>query len=83
MPPNLHVWEMFIKPADLKELFGKSGLVWKEYVGSSPNVSIPKMLGYLRKRVKGKWTYADLGKNFWLVESKDMNILYGGYAIKK
>ncbi|TMI84498.1 MAG: 3-demethylubiquinone-9 3-O-methyltransferase, partial [Bacteroidetes bacterium] len=27
--------------------------------------------------------YADLGKNFWLVESNDMNILYSGYAIKK
>ncbi|HLG38958.1 MAG TPA: bifunctional 2-polyprenyl-6-hydroxyphenol methylase/3-demethylubiquinol 3-O-methyltransferase UbiG [Chitinophagaceae bacterium] len=83
MPPNLHVWEMFIKPNELKKLLQKNNLDWKEHVGSSPNVSIPKMLGYLRKRVKGEWTYADLGKNFWLVESKDMNILYGGHAIKK
>jgi len=82
MPANLHVWEMFIKPAELKELLGKNGFEWKEHVGSSPNVSIPKMLGYLRKRVKGKWTYADLGKHFWLIESNDMNILYGGYAVK-
>ena len=56
---------------------------WKEHKGSSPNVSIPKMLGYLRKRVKGEWTYADLGKNFRLVDSNDMNILYAGYSIKK
>ena len=83
MPPNLHVWEMFIKPDELKTLLQKSGMEWKEHVGSSPNVSIPKMLGYLRKRVKGEWTYTDLGKHFWLVESNDMNILYGGYAIKK
>ena len=83
MPPSLHVWEMIIKPNELKELLQKSGLEWKEHVGSSPNVSIPKMLSYLRKRVKGEWTFADLGKNFWLVESNDMNILYGGYAIKK
>jgi 2-polyprenyl-6-hydroxyphenyl methylase/3-demethylubiquinone-9 3-methyltransferase len=82
MPPNLHVWKMFIKPAELKELFAQSGLEWKENVGSSPNISIPKMLGFLRKRVKGDWTYADLGKQFWLIESNDMNILYGGYAIK-
>jgi len=41
------------------------------------------MLGYLRKRVKGEWTFDELGKNFWLVESKDMNILYGGHAIKR
>jgi 2-polyprenyl-6-hydroxyphenyl methylase/3-demethylubiquinone-9 3-methyltransferase len=83
MPPNVHVWEMFIKPSEIKELLQKNGLDWKEHKGSSPNVSIPKMLGYLRKRVKGEWTYADLGKKFWLVESKDMNILYAGHAIKK
>jgi len=83
MPPNVHVWEMFIKPEDLKQLLVKNGLEWKDHVGSSPNVSIPKMLRYLRKRVKGEWTYADLGKHFWLVQSNDMNILYGGYAIKK
>ena len=82
MPPNLHVWEMFIKPAELKELFAKSGLEWKEYVGSSPNISIPKMLRYLRKRAKSEWTFEDLGKHFWLIESNDMNILYGGYAVK-
>ena len=83
MPPNLHVWEMFIKPEEIKELLQKNGFDWKEHHGSSPNVSIPKMLGYLRKRAKGEWTFADLGKNFWLVESKDMNILYAGYALKK
>ena len=83
MPPNLHVWEMFIKPAELKELLSKNGLEWKEHVGSSPNVSIPKMLSYLRKRAKGEWTFEDLGKRFWLIESDDMNILYGGYAVKK
>ena len=83
MPPNVHVWEMFIKPAEIKELLQKNGFDWQEHKGSSPNVTIPKMLGYLRKRAKGEWTYADLGKNFWLVESEDMNILYAGYAIKR
>lgn len=83
MPANLHVWKMFIKPGEIKQLLEKNGLEWKAHTGSQPNVSIPKMLGFLRKRVKGEWTYADLGKNFWLVDSKDMNVLYGGYAIKR
>jgi 2-polyprenyl-6-hydroxyphenyl methylase/3-demethylubiquinone-9 3-methyltransferase len=83
MPPKLHVWKMFIKPTEMKGLLAKNGLDWKEHKGSEPNISIPKMLGYLRKRVKGEWTYADLGKNFRLVESNDMNILYAGYAVKK
>ena len=83
MPANLHVWEMFIKPQEIKNLLQKNGFDWKEHTGSEPNVSIPKMLGYLRKRVKGEWTFEDLGKNFRLVDSKDMNIIYAGYAIKK
>ena len=83
MPPNLHVWKMFIKPSEIITLLSRNNMKWKDHHGSQPNVSIPKMLGYLRKRVKGEWTYADLGKNFWLVESNDMNILYAGYAIKK
>src|SRR6266487_2265553 len=83
MPANVHVWEMFIKPGEIKSLLQKNDFDWKEHTGSQPNVSIPKMLGFLRKRAKGEWTYEDLGKNFWLVKSNDMNILYAGYAIKK
>jgi len=83
MPANLHVWKMFIKPGEMKQLLSGNGLEWQGHIGSEPNISIPKMLGYLRKRVKGEWTFDELGKNFWLVESKDMNILYGGHAIKR
>lgn len=83
MPPNLHVWKMFIKPNEIKELLAKNGFEWQEHVGSKPNISIPKMLSYLRKRAKGEWTFVELGQKFWLVENKDMNILYGGYAIKR
>jgi 2-polyprenyl-6-hydroxyphenyl methylase/3-demethylubiquinone-9 3-methyltransferase len=38
---------MFIKPSEIKELLHKNDLDWKEHKGSSPNISIPKMLGYL------------------------------------
>ncbi|HWV30985.1 MAG TPA: bifunctional 2-polyprenyl-6-hydroxyphenol methylase/3-demethylubiquinol 3-O-methyltransferase UbiG [Dyadobacter sp.] len=83
MPPNLHVWKMFIKPEEIKGLLAKNGFEWKEHRGSEPNVSIPKMLNYLRKRVKGEWTFVELGQKFRLVESDDLNILYAGYAVKK
>jgi len=83
MPPNLHDWNIFIKPGEIKKLLSQNGFEWQEHTGSQPNMSIPKMLGYLRKRAKGAITYEDLGKVFSLVESKDMNILYAGYAIKK
>jgi 2-polyprenyl-6-hydroxyphenyl methylase/3-demethylubiquinone-9 3-methyltransferase len=67
----------------MRNLLLQNGFEWKEHIGSKPNVAIPKMLRYLRKRKKGQWTFADLGANFRLLEDKDMNILYGGYAIKR
>lgn len=82
MPPVLHVWEMFIKPDELKSLLQQNNLEWKEHQGTEPNVSYRKILGYLRKRAKGSWTYKDLGDRLRLVESDDMNIMYMGYAVK-
>ena len=83
MPPNLHVWKMFIKPEEMKSLLSRNGLEWQDHIGSEPNVPLPTVLKYLRRRARGEWTYTELGKNFWLKESRDMNILYGGYALKK
>lgn len=83
MPPNLHVWKMFIKPEEIKQLLGKNNLEWKEHIGSITNVFPLKLLYNLRKRVKGEWTYADLGRSFKIVKSKNMSILYGGYAKKR
>lgn len=83
MPPKLHTWKMFIKPEELRLLLLDNGFEFKEFRGTEPNVSIPKMLSFLRKRTKGVWTYVELGENFKLVESKDMNILYMGWAVKK
>jgi 2-polyprenyl-6-hydroxyphenyl methylase/3-demethylubiquinone-9 3-methyltransferase len=83
LPPKLHTWKMFIKPEELKLMLLDSGFEFKEFCGTQPNVSIPKMLSWLRKRAKGEWTYVDLGEHFKLVESNDMKILYMGLAIKK
>ena len=60
----------------------KSGFEFKEFRGTSPDVSIPKMISLLRKRAKGKIGYKELGQKFKLVESNDLNILYMGYAVK-
>ncbi|TLD71803.1 3-demethylubiquinone-9 3-O-methyltransferase [Phragmitibacter flavus] len=82
MPANLHVWEMFIKPAELKAVMEAKGLTVKEFRGSKPSASIPTMLKYLRKRAKGEWTFKQLSEKFLLIEDKDMNILYMGLSVK-
>lgn len=82
MPPRLHEWRMFIRPDELKGLLMLAGFEFKEFKGTSPNLSTPKMLSLLRKRAKGKIGFKELGRSFKLVESNDLKILYMGYAIK-
>lgn len=82
MPPRLHEWRMFIRPDELKELLTQSGFQFKEFRGTSPDVSIPKMISLLRKRAQGKIGYKELGRGFKLVESDDLRILYMGYAVR-
>jgi 2-polyprenyl-6-hydroxyphenyl methylase/3-demethylubiquinone-9 3-methyltransferase len=81
-PANLHVWEMFIKPSELRALCEPNSLQWQEHTGMWPNVSPLKFLSYLRKRAKGKISYGDLGKELRMVESRRTGIMYMGYAIK-
>ena len=82
-PPGLHVWEMFIKPKELKALLQQNNFEVGPFQGSEPNVAIPKMFGYLRQRAKGLLSFQEIGERFRLVESNDKNILYMGVAVKK
>jgi 2-polyprenyl-6-hydroxyphenyl methylase/3-demethylubiquinone-9 3-methyltransferase len=82
-PPNLHVWRMFIKPREMKSLLRRNGLEWKEHRGMMPDVPIPRLLGYLRKRAKGEWTYGELAGRVRMIESRITAVMYMGYAVKK
>jgi len=82
-PPNLHVWRMFIKPREMKSLLRQNGLEWKEHRGMMPDVPIPRLLGYLRKRAKGDWTYGELAGRVRMIESRITAVMYMGYALKK
>jgi 2-polyprenyl-6-hydroxyphenyl methylase/3-demethylubiquinone-9 3-methyltransferase len=82
MPARLHEWRMFIQPEELKGLLTQSGFEFKEFRGTSPDVSLLKMIRLLRRRARGKIGYKELGQGFKLVESDDLRVLYMGYAIK-
>ncbi len=82
MPARLHEWKMFIRPEELKELLADTGFEFRELRGTSPNVSVPKMISLLRQRAKGRIGFKELGQRFKLVESDDLKILYMGYAVK-
>jgi 2-polyprenyl-6-hydroxyphenyl methylase/3-demethylubiquinone-9 3-methyltransferase len=82
-PSNLHVWRMFIKPREMKWLLRRNGLEWKEHRGMMPDVPIPRLLGYLRKRARGEWTYGELAGRVRMIESRITAVMYMGYALKK
>ena len=83
MPPNLHVWEMFIKPDEIRALLQENLLNCKEHCGIKQNISYPKMLRYLHKRAIGDLTYEEYGEKFQMVESSSTQIMYMGYAVKR
>jgi 2-polyprenyl-6-hydroxyphenyl methylase/3-demethylubiquinone-9 3-methyltransferase len=82
MPPDLHVWEMFIRPSEIMDLLKENNLEWKEHRGLKPNISYLRMLRILHQRAIGKLTYEEFGKNFRMVESSGTQIMYMGYAVK-
>jgi 2-polyprenyl-6-hydroxyphenyl methylase / 3-demethylubiquinone-9 3-methyltransferase len=82
-PHGLHVWEMFIKPAELKKFLALCNLVWQEHTGLMPNAPFPKLLHMLRKRAGGLISYRELGQEISLAESRNTNLMYMGYAFKK
>jgi len=83
MPPNLHVYEMFIKPKELKSFMEQNGFDSIQFRGMSPDVNPLKMISLLKKRAKGKMTYEELGNQIKLKESNDTKVGYMGYGIKK
>ena len=82
-PPNLHVWEMFIKPRELGEILAANSLVSKEHTGLMPNAPFPMLLHKLRDRTKGLISYRELGQMLFLRESKSTLLMYMGYGVKK
>jgi 2-polyprenyl-6-hydroxyphenyl methylase / 3-demethylubiquinone-9 3-methyltransferase len=82
LPANLHVWEMFIRPEELKLLLGENDLIWQEHRGLEPNLPLVTVLGQLRRRARGDLNFRDLGAKLHLVETGNTGMMYLGYAIK-
>ena len=83
LPTDLHVWDMFIRPAELKSLLLKYKMEWKEHRGIKPNISVLKILSLLNQRSKGILSYEEFGNKFRLIEGNSLCVSYLGYAIKK
>jgi len=83
MPPNLHVWEMFITPEELADSLERRGLRNKDVKGTKPVANLFKVLInqwlYSRSRI----TAAEFARRTQVgQEGPDINGVYMGYALK-
>jgi len=82
MPPNVHDWNMFIKPQRLQELMRQQGLASQDLVGLKPAASPLAIIGSARQYKRGELSLAEVGSRLHLQQSKDTSVSYMGYAIK-
>ena len=79
--PDLHDWDMFIRPDELEGHLARAGLEVRDRVGFAP-ANPPAALKAMWDRAHGKLTYAQMGERLRIRESRDTSSSYGGYAVK-
>jgi 2-polyprenyl-6-hydroxyphenyl methylase/3-demethylubiquinone-9 3-methyltransferase len=82
MEPNLHDWDMFIKPAELTAAMERAGLESRDRVGLGPARNPLAMLFDMRRRARGDMTFGEFGARNRFRETRDQSLLYAGYALK-
>lgn len=82
IPPNTHVWEKFIKPAELFAVMNRCGLENRELTGISSKKNPLSMLANLRALRTGRLSNREIAAAFALGETEDLRVSYMGYAVK-
>lgn len=82
-PPNLHVWEMFIKPEELSGVLDRHGFRTFDIQGTKPPGNPLKMVMAMRKYNRGRITAAEFGKLVGgSIAGPNIDVNYMGYAIQ-
>ena len=80
--PNVHVWEKFIKPAELIAVMNRRGLANQELRGISARRNPLALIAGLHALKKGRLSNREMAAVFALRESEDLRASYMGYAVK-
>lgn len=83
LPANLHAFEQFITPDELRRVMSRHHLDSHEMVGIGPGVKPPRLLRLLWQLRRGKISYGEFGHEAQFVVTKDVRISYAGYATKR
>lgn len=82
LPPRLHDWRMFIRPAELRALLEQHDLSLGGLTGLKPRATPVRILRALRQRRRGRLSYAEAFARLNVGESTDLSLSYIGYARK-
>jgi 2-polyprenyl-6-hydroxyphenyl methylase/3-demethylubiquinone-9 3-methyltransferase len=82
MPPDLHDWRRFIKPGELLAKLAGDGLENQDLTGLKPSANPVRAIRILRARKRGEISYLEAMRRLGLRESRDISVLYAGYAIR-
>lgn len=82
MPPDTHIWEMFIKPDEIGTVLQKQGMTAQDMQGSKMSKSPLATLWDVRQKKQGKITFGELGRRLELKLDRDLSLNYLGYARK-
>lgn len=80
LPRHLHVWNMFIKPQELRASLTRHGFGAPDFVGSAPGGSPLAALGALRRFRSGGATAEEVGRIAALHPSRNLLSSYMGHA---
>lgn len=82
LPPNMHVWRMFITPSELRASLERHGLHLQDMRGTSFSAHPIRMLHAIRQYKAGSISGDELGKRIGLREGSNLAGSYMGYAVK-
>ena len=82
-PKNTHIWEMFIKPDELRASLEENGLFVKGLQGGTLGANPIKALQVLIQYKQGKISVADLGNALKLHLDSNLSLNYLGFAQKR
>ncbi len=81
-PPNTHVWEMFITPAELTAVLAEHDLQMQGLSGGAIAKNPLATLQEVRRHKRGEINVAELGRRLELKHNADLSLNYLGYARK-
>jgi 2-polyprenyl-6-hydroxyphenyl methylase/3-demethylubiquinone-9 3-methyltransferase len=82
MTMNLHDWDMFITPKELRVVLTRHHLACREVVGINPKGIPLRAIAAYRQLKRGDISYAEISTRLPMAVGKRTPIQYAGYAIK-